>query len=210
MGVLGPLVMVWKIMRLPGTGESHGASHGRWLTPAGCKASVGTGQCMTVAEEGSDYCRVHAGSYQPPEKGLRQYLLARAQDRARLAAFAEHDDIKSLRDEIALTRMMIEGLWNSAQSDVERLAVYGRVNSHILTLERLVKTCNQIEERLGTSAGETDALACRPADMPEAREPTRRRAQLRAARGHVDPRRDNHDPRGPQRCGHRSRPSGPS
>ena len=118
--------------------------------PRRCKASIGAGQCMTVAEEGSDYCRVHAGSYQPPEKGLRQYLLARAQDRARLAAFAEHDDIKSLRDEIALTRMMIEGLWNSAQSDVERLAVYGRVNSHILTLERLVKTCNQIEERLGT------------------------------------------------------------
>jgi hypothetical protein len=118
--------------------------------PHRCKASVGTGQCMTVAEEGSDYCRVHAGSYQPPEKGLRQYLLARAQDRARLAAFAEHDDIKSLRDEIALTRMMVEGLWNSAQSDVERLAIYGRVNSHILTLEKLVKTCNQIEERLGS------------------------------------------------------------
>ena len=117
--------------------------------PRRCKASNPAGQCMNVAEEGTDYCRVHAGSYQPPEKGLRQYLLARAQDRARLATFAEHDDIKSLRDEIALTRMMIEGLWNSAQSDVERMAVYGRVNSHIITLERLVKTCNQIEERLG-------------------------------------------------------------
>ena len=76
--------------------------------------------------------------------------MANAKDRARLAAFAEHDDIKSLRDEIALTRMMIEGLWNSGQSDAERLPIYGRVNSHILTLEKLVKTCNQIEERLGS------------------------------------------------------------
>jgi hypothetical protein len=118
--------------------------------PRRCKASVGTGQCMTVALEGSDYCQVHAGSYRPPVKGLRQYLLAQAQDRARLAALSEHDDIKSLRDEIALTRMMIERLWNSAQSDVERMALFGRVNSHILTLEKLVKTCNQIEERLGT------------------------------------------------------------
>jgi hypothetical protein len=118
--------------------------------PRRCKASLGTAQCMTVAVEGSDYCAVHAGSYRPPEKGMRQYLLAKAQDRARLAAFAEHDDIKSLRDEIALTRMMIEGLWNFAQSDVERLTMYGRVNSHILTLEKLVKTCNQIEERLGS------------------------------------------------------------
>ena len=113
--------------------------------PRRCKASVGTGQCMTAALEGSDYCQVHAGSYRPPVKGLRQYLLAQAQDRARLAALSEHDDIKSLRDEIALTRMMIERLWNSAQSDVERMALFGRVNSHILTLEKLVKTCNQIE-----------------------------------------------------------------
>ena len=118
--------------------------------PRRCKASIGTGQCRTVAEEGSDYCRVHARAYRPPEKGLRQYYLGKAQDRARLAVFAEHDDIKSLRDEIALTRMMVEGLWNSAHSDVERLAIYGRVNSHILTLEKLVKTCNQIEERLGS------------------------------------------------------------
>ena len=105
---------------------------------------------MSVAEEGSDYCRVHAGTYHPQKRDCGSTFWPGPQDRARLAAFAEHDDIKSLRDEIALTRMMIERLWNSAQSDVERLAVYGRVNSHILTLEKLVKTCNQIEERLGS------------------------------------------------------------
>jgi hypothetical protein len=118
--------------------------------PRRCKASIGVGQCMAVALEGSDYCVTHAGSYIPPARGVRQYLLAQAQDRARLADLAEHDDIKSLRDEIALTRMMIERLWNSANSEVERLMVFGRVNAHILTLEKLVKTCNQIEERLGT------------------------------------------------------------
>ena len=118
--------------------------------PNRCKASIGTGQCMTLAVEGSDYCQVHAGSYRPPEKGLRQYLLATAQDRARLAAFAEHDDIKSLRDEIAFTRMMIERLWNFGKTDVEKMAIFGRINTHVLTLEKLVKTCNQIEERLGS------------------------------------------------------------
>jgi len=126
--------------------------------PRRCKAPDSYGQCMGIRVEGSDYCPVHAGSYRPPAPGMRQYLLARAQDRARLASFAEHDDIKSLRDEIALTRMMIEGLWNSAQSDVERLAIYGRVNSHILTLEKLVKTCNQIEERLGNLLAKSTLL----------------------------------------------------
>ena len=47
--------------------------------PQRCKASDGNGQCW-VRVEGSDYCRAHAGAYQPPEKGMRQYLLAHAQD----------------------------------------------------------------------------------------------------------------------------------
>ena len=53
-----------------------------------------------------------------PEKGLRQYQLAKAHDCARLAYFAEHDDIKSLRDEIALMKMVIEEQWNAAQTPV--------------------------------------------------------------------------------------------
>lgn len=118
--------------------------------PHRCQAPDANGQCWGLQVEGSRYCLTHAGSYKPPVKGMRQYLLAIAQDRSRLAAFAEHDDIKSLRDEIALTRMMIETIWNSATTDIEKLAIFGRVNTHIQTLEKLVKTCNQIEERLGT------------------------------------------------------------
>ena len=73
------------------------------------------GQCWGVKIEGSDYCPTHAGAHRPPEPGMRQYFLAKAQDRTRLATLAEHNDIKSLRDEISLTRMMIEELWNSAR-----------------------------------------------------------------------------------------------
>ena len=118
--------------------------------PHRCKASMGTGQCMGVALAGSDYCLVHAGSYRAPEKGMRGYLLARADDRAKLAAFAESDNIKSLREEIALTRIMVQERWNSAKSDAERLVMFGAVRPDIQALEKLVKTCNQMEERLGT------------------------------------------------------------
>jgi hypothetical protein len=118
--------------------------------PRRCQAPDATGQCWGVKLEGLDYCVIHAGAHRPPEEGLRQYLLTKAHDRARLAMLADHDDLKSLRDEIGLTRMMIEELWNSAQSAAERLNVFGRVRLHIADLEKLVKTCNQIEERLGT------------------------------------------------------------
>jgi hypothetical protein len=118
--------------------------------PRRCQAPDTNGQCWGVKIEGSDYCPIHSGLHQPPEPGKRQYFLAKAQDRTRLATLAEHNDIKSLRDEISLTRMMIEELWNSAQTAAERLNVFGRVRLHIADLEKLVKTCNQLEERLGS------------------------------------------------------------
>lgn len=118
--------------------------------PQRCQAATRNGQCWGVRVDGSDYCRGHARGHIPMPSDMRLLLLANAQDRARLAELTEHDDIKSLRDAISLTRMMIERLWNSGQSQAEQLAVYGRVNSHILTLEKLVKSCNQIEERLGS------------------------------------------------------------
>ena len=82
--------------------------------PNRCKGTTGLGQCMNVALEGSDYCRVHARAYQAPEKGMRGYLLAKAADRARLAQLSEGEGIKSLRQEIDLVHMMIEEQWNAA------------------------------------------------------------------------------------------------
>jgi hypothetical protein len=118
--------------------------------PGRCQAKNSIGQCRGVKLEGSDYCRLHAGPYRPLGKGIRQYYLVKAEDRTRLAALAEHNDIKSLRDEIGLTRIMIEEIWNSGQSAAERLRNFGAVRLHINDLEKLVKTCNQLEERLGT------------------------------------------------------------
>ena len=118
--------------------------------PHRCKASVGNGQCWNRALDGSDYCHTHARAYQPPEKGLRGYLLADARSQALLTHFAEDEEIKSLRDEIAFTRMMVKMIWDSAKSDSERLLLTTKVRGHIQDLQKLVTSCNQIEERLGS------------------------------------------------------------
>ena len=55
--------------------------------PRRCKGASLYGQCQNVAEEGSDYCRVHGGHDQAPARRLKQYLLTKAQDRERLAQF---------------------------------------------------------------------------------------------------------------------------
>jgi hypothetical protein len=118
--------------------------------PRRCKASNGSGQCMGIVSDGRDYCPLHDGSYMPPARGVPKYLLARAQDRQTLAALSEDDSLKSLRGEIALTRMMIFEIWNYAKSDIERQNMFGKVRLYVQDLEKLIKTCNQLEERLGS------------------------------------------------------------
>jgi len=117
--------------------------------PRRCKGSKGEGQCMNLAEDGSEYCVACGGVNRAPARRLRQYLLAQAQDRTRLAQFAEHEEVKSLRDEIALARMLIERRFNLIQNDADLMQACGPLNTMLLTVERLVKSAHAIEQSLG-------------------------------------------------------------
>ena len=75
--------------------------------PNRCQGAAPDGQCWNRAEPGSDRCRVHGGWDKQAEQDKRLYLLTKAQHRMRLAQLSEHEHIKSLRDEIALARILI-------------------------------------------------------------------------------------------------------
>ena len=76
--------------------------------PRRCKGASVDGQCQNVAEEGAEYCRVHGGKDQAPARRLKQYLLTKAQDRERLAQFAENDALKTLREEVVVALGQLE------------------------------------------------------------------------------------------------------
>lgn len=116
--------------------------------PRRCKAPDRDGQCWHVAEPGCDYCRKHGGTDKQAAEDLRQYRLTDARLRQRLSQKADHDEIKSLREEIGLTRILIEELMNSCKSDTERLANVATYNTLTLNLERLIKTSHQMEQSL--------------------------------------------------------------
>jgi hypothetical protein len=106
----------------------------------------------------SDYCLACGGRNQAPARRLRQYLLAKAQDSTRLAQFAEHEEVKSLRDEIALARMLIERRFNLIKDDADLISACGSLNTLLLTVERLVKSAHAIEKSLGTLLARTAVL----------------------------------------------------
>jgi hypothetical protein len=117
--------------------------------PRRCKRTDRFGQCWNVAEPGSDYCRKHTGTNKEDEQQIRLYRLTDARLRSRLSQLSDHEEVKSLREEIALTRILIEELLNSAKSQVELLAQCHTYNGLVTTLERLIKTSHQIEQNLG-------------------------------------------------------------
>lgn len=117
--------------------------------PRRCKASDKDGQCWFVAEPGCDYCRRHSGSNKDEDQQIRLYQLTDARLRQRLAQKSGHEEIKSLRDEITLTRILIEELLNSCKSQTDLLATVHTYTHLATTLERLIKTSHTIEQNLG-------------------------------------------------------------
>jgi len=126
--------------------------------PRRCKAPSLDGQCRNVAEEGSDYCRAHAGIDHMPAVRMRKYMLANAVEQGMLDRFTEDDNLKSLREEIGLVRMMVQNTLRMASTDMEKIQAYSKVNTLLLTLERLMKTCHTLEKSLGELVGKPALL----------------------------------------------------
>ena len=114
-----------------------------------CKAPTAEGQCMNRAEDGSEYCLAHTRPRLGPSPTKRIYMLARADARMRLAELADHEEVKSLREEIAMTRMMIETQFNGIATDVDWQLKWPAIERGIHTVHKLVKDCHVIEQNLG-------------------------------------------------------------
>lgn len=114
--------------------------------PNRCQMTIPGGQCTHEALPGSEYCALHTKA-----KGdaLQHYLLTNKLigDAARRHAAA--DEIKSLRDEIAITRGMVEIRLNEAKTSTELISAMPQIHSYMLALEKLVSSCHQMEVKLG-------------------------------------------------------------
>ena len=103
--------------------------------PRRCKKSTAKEQCWNQAVPGSDYCPAHGGTSGGLSRDKRMYLLSKAAERARLAQLAEHEQIKSLREEIALVRMMVERRFDAIQNENDLIAAFGPLTQAALRTE---------------------------------------------------------------------------
>ena len=127
--------------------------------PNRCKATHEHGQCHDDAVDGSNFCAKHSGCNEAAERVKHyMYKLAKQKHRDKLAHFVEHEEIKSLREEISLTRMLIEERFNVIDCESDLLAAIGGLNTLLLTVERLVKSAHTIEQNLGSLLAKSSVL----------------------------------------------------
>jgi hypothetical protein len=96
---------------------------------------------------GSKYCAQHGGTIGVKKEMKSAYRLMRWQDR--IKHHAEHDQVKSLRDEVGILRMMMEERLNECQSSTDLLLHSGAIASLVDKIERTVVSCHKLENAMG-------------------------------------------------------------
>ena len=106
------------------------------------------GQCTRDACEGKDYCPIHFQG-DPEEVEKRVYRLQNHDRRIRHATLSGHDEIRSIREEVAVARMLLEERLNSIKTDADLVAACGPLNTLLLTIEKLTSSCLKLDKSVG-------------------------------------------------------------
>jgi len=125
-------------------------------SPTRCIHVGPTGQCTREAQEGSDYCERHARA---EDIELKHYLLTEPSLNAAARRQNGVEEIKNLREEIVLCRVLAERRLNMVESNADFLAAIGTINTLFTTLEKLVSSCHRLETSLGTLLSKDALLA---------------------------------------------------
>ncbi|MFA5760039.1 MAG: hypothetical protein WC942_11905 [Clostridia bacterium] len=84
---------------------------------------------------------------------MKNYRLAKFKDRA--TELSEGDNITSLRDEVALLRMLIEERINRCNDTSDLLLISGPLSDLILKVEKVVSSMHRLESKLGLHLDKT-------------------------------------------------------
>ena len=124
-----------------------------------CEATVKNGQCPYIKIDGTNYCPMHGsnkGKIKEEEEIKRNYHLRRWQ--SRINSFADNDQIKSLREEIGILRILMETIVNKCEDATDLLMASHRIADIAMKIEKLVVSCDKLENRMGMLLSKTAVI----------------------------------------------------
>ena len=120
-----------------------------------CRWISSEGQCDREATRGP-FCDKHGPV--TPDQALRHYHITNylvGDTHERHSAVAQ---IKDLREEIALTRALIETRLNLASNEAEFVSSMGILHQYLGTVEKLVSACHRMDSSLGNVLNKASVL----------------------------------------------------
>jgi len=114
----------------------------------------GSGQCLMKAVEGGNRCKVHGGGRQlqvMKKKQLRAY--AKNKWAAAIKENANDSEIKSLREELGIARIMLDQILNRCKDSHDLLMFSAPIDNFLKTINLIQKTSHAIEKDLSEMIG---------------------------------------------------------
>ena len=123
--------------------------------PNRCQAVNVNGQCLNKAVKlpsgkYGTFCLCHGGNKQVQSeqtKNKRLYQLGKFQ--AKLEQQADHCNIKSLREEIGILRMVMQERFSVIKDSTDLLLHSGPITDLVMKIEKLVASCHKLEGSMG-------------------------------------------------------------
>lgn len=116
------------------------------LDPERCQGSTTRGPCPYKGNIDGRFCPMHAGGsniHHLNRKAVRNFRLTQWQ--SRVDEFADSTEVKSLREEVGIMRLLLENTMNRYKTPDELYAGTGKISDIVGRLEKLVGTCHRLE-----------------------------------------------------------------
>lgn len=128
--------------------------------PNRCQGGGVNGQCPYKAVPNSKYCPRHGGNNsQSSSRAMikRQYDLAQWQ--AKTDHFSEHDSLKSLKDEVAILRVVLQNIIQLCKTDTDLMMFAPRISDIISDIKSTVVAMHRLDTNLGVMLDRTAAIS---------------------------------------------------
>ncbi len=123
-----------------------------------CQGRTAYGQCDYVVLEGKKFCKIHIANAAGAESkvNIRNYRIAKY--RARLEELVENPEVKNIREEIGLLRILLEEEFNSCKTPVDLMMKSNKIADLIMRVEKLVSSCHRLEKATGMLLDKSAAI----------------------------------------------------
>lgn len=118
--------------------------------PNRCQGIGKNGQCWNRSVDHGTHCLMHGGNKQENkyEKQSREMYQV-DMFKARIIRQRTHTDVKTLGNEIAILRMLLEGKLNACTSDVDLMLASPAIGDLVTKIEKVVTSCHKLEKAMG-------------------------------------------------------------